>query len=119
LSDLIISKKDVEVADEDFTISVSLNIKNTGTYKGDEVVQLYVKDLESKELQANKKLRAFERVSVNKGETEQVTFELKPEDFSYWSETTNSWQIEPGDFEIQVGISSKDIKLKEVVTAKK
>jgi beta-glucosidase len=118
LSDLIISKKDVEVADEDFTISVSLNIKNTGTYKGDEVVQLYVKDVEHTEIQANKKLREFKRISVNAGEKTKVTFELNADDFSYWSETTNSWQIEPGDFEIQVGTSSEDIKLIEIVTAK-
>jgi beta-glucosidase len=74
--------------------------------------------VEHTEIQANKKLREFKRISVNAGEKTKVTFELNADDFSYWSETTNSWQIEPGDFEIQVGTSSEDIKLIVIVTAK-
>jgi beta-glucosidase len=116
LSDMTISDRDVKVTDKDFTITVSLKLKNSGTYYGDEVVQLYVKDVESKEIQASKKLREFKRVSLNEGEARQVTFKLTPEDFSYWSETTNSWQIEPGVFEIQLGTSSKDIRLKATIS---
>jgi len=60
-----------------------------------------------------KKLRKFRRISLNKGETKTVTFKLTKEDFSFWSSTQKDWFIENGTFEILVGASSRDIKLKK------
>jgi len=96
---------------------VSVDIKNTGPVKGDEVAQLYIKDLESSVVQPLKRLREFKRITLDKGQTQNVTFELHNEDFSYWDESRKDWHIEPGQFEIQIGASSADIKLKTLITA--
>ena len=96
----------------DVNLKVSMEIKNTGSVKGDEVVQLYVKDVESSVIQPIKKLRAFKRISLDSGETKNVSFGLKSEDFSYWDENKKDWSIEEGEFEIMIGSSSEEIKLK-------
>jgi len=74
-------------------------------------------DLESSVIQPRKRLKKFERVSLESGETKTVSFELKNEDFSYWDENTKDWTIEPGEFEIQIGASLTDIKLKDRISA--
>jgi beta-glucosidase len=100
-----------------FQLAVSVDIQNTGPVKGDEVVQLYVKAPESSVIQPAKKLRKFKRVTLDKGRTKKVTFVLSNEDFAYWSEKKKEWYIKPGQFEIQIGSSSTDIKLKGLITA--
>ena len=107
--------KNVFSSKQNDTIEFSLDIKNTGELKGDEVVQLYIKDLESSVIQPIKKLRAFNRVSLKKGETKTVNFILTDKDFNFWDEKTKNWKIEPGKFEIQIGASSQDIKLKKTI----
>jgi len=102
---------------KDNKISVSIDIQNAGPVKGDEVVQLYIKDLKSSVIQPAKKLRKFKRITLDKGRTKTVTFELSNEDFCYWDENTKDWHIEPGQFEIQIGASSVEIKLKTLITA--
>ncbi|MHC4643212.1 MAG: glycoside hydrolase family 3 C-terminal domain-containing protein [Planctomycetota bacterium] len=113
---LRISKKTFNPAKEN-KILVSVDIKNTGPEKGDEVVQLYIKDLKSRVIQPSKKLRKFKRITLGKGRIKRVTFELGNDDFAYWSERTKDWYIEDGAFEIQIGSSSVDIKLKKLITA--
>jgi beta-glucosidase len=108
--DIALDKSSLSINDVD--LKVSMEIKNTGDVKGDEVVQLYVKDLESSVTQARKKLRAFDRISLEPGETKTVSFELKNEDFSYWDENKKDWSIEAGEFEIMIGSSSEAINLK-------
>jgi beta-glucosidase len=100
-----------------FQLTVSVDIQNTGPVKGDEVVQLYVKAPESSVIQPAKKLRKFKRITLDKGRTKKVSFVLSNEDFAYWSEKKKDWYIEPGRFEIQIGSSSADIKLKGLITA--
>jgi beta-glucosidase len=107
--------KNVFSSKQNDKIEFSLDIKNTGRLKGDEVVQLYIKDLESSVIQPIKKLRAFNRVSLKKGETKTVNFILTDKDFNFWDEKTKNWNIEPGKFEIQIGASSQDIKLKKTI----
>jgi len=107
--------KNVFSSKQNDKIEFSLDIKNTGELKGDEVVQLYIKDLESSVIQPIKKLRSFNRVSLKKGETKTVNFILTDKDFNYWDEKTKNWNIEPGKFEIQIGASSQDIKLKKTI----
>ncbi len=94
---------------------VSMKIKNIGSIKGDEVVQLYLKDLQSEEIQATKKLRDFKRVSLNPGESRTLEFQLDKEDFKFWSEKESDWYIEPGEFEIQMGSSSEDIRMRKII----
>ena len=111
-SNLKVAENNVKISD-DLSVTVSLDVENIGELKGDEVVQLYIKDTESSIIQPIKKLRKFRRISLNKGETKTVTFKLTKEDFSFWSSTQKDWFIENGTFEILVGASSRDIKLKK------
>ena len=116
-SNLKVAENNVETSDN-LSVSVSIDIQNTGELKGDEVVQLYIKDTESTEIQPLKKLRKFKRISLNKGETKTITFKLTKEDFLFWSSTQKDWFIENGTFEILIGASSKDIKLKKRIEFK-
>lgn len=92
-------------------IHVSVDVKNTGKRLGDEVVQLYVKDVVSSVTTYETQLRGFERVPLNPGETKTVEFLLKASDFELLDANMN-WVVEPGVFKIQVGSSSEDIRLK-------
>jgi len=96
-------------------IKVSVDIKNTGKYDGDEVVQLYVKDKVSSVTVYETQLRGFERVHLKVGETKTIQFELSPNDLKLYDKNMN-WVVEPGAFEIQIGSSSEDIKLKKEFT---
>ena len=93
-------------------IEVSVDIKNIGDCKGDEVVQLYVKDKVSSVISYVMQLRGFDRISLEPGETKTVHFNIKPDDLQILDKNMN-WTVEPGDFEVLVGSSSKDIRLKE------
>jgi len=99
--------------DTDVSVQVTLEVENSGAVKGDEVVQLYVKDMQSDLVMPSKKLRDFKRISLEPGETVAVRFELTKEDFSFWNETIGDWDMEPGEFEIHVGNSSRNILLKQ------
>jgi len=99
--------------DNNGTIKVKFDVKNTGKVKGDEVVQLYIKDVVSSIDRPVKELKRFSKVPLNPGESKTVEFELTKDDLSFYDVKTHSWVAEPGDFEILVGSSSADIKLKD------
>jgi beta-glucosidase len=99
-------------------IGVSLNIKNTGKCRGDEVVQLYLNDMLSSVTTPVKELKGFSRVSLEPGEIKKVDFDLLPEDLALLG-TDLKFTVEPGIFEVMVGSSSYDIKLKGVFEVKK
>ncbi|GIZ10214.1 glycoside hydrolase family 3 C-terminal domain-containing protein [Flavobacterium sp. UMI-01] len=90
------------------TTVLSVDVKNTGKYKGDEVVQLYVKDVESKEVRPLKSLRGIKRVSLNPQESVRVDFTITPDDLSFYDFAKDKLAVEPGKFEIGVGKSSDD-----------
>jgi beta-glucosidase len=92
-------------------INISFEVTNTGKVKGDEVVQLYLKDLYSSVTTYETQLRGFERVSLNPGETKTVNLILKPADMELLDKDMN-WVVEAGRFEVLIGSSSEDIKLK-------
>ena len=96
--------------------TVTFNLTNTGKYPGDEVVQLYVSDKVSSVITYESQLRGFERVSLQPGETRRLTFRLVPEDLQLLDRNMN-WTVEPGEFEIRIGASSRDIRLRKTVTA--
>ncbi len=96
-------------------IEVTVQVKNTGSRDGDEVVQLYVIDPLASTVRPRKQLRAFDRVSVKAGETVPVTLKLGPEAFSLVNAAGDT-VIERGDFILEVGASSQDIRLKETIT---
>lgn len=98
-------------------VTVSVDVKNTGSRDGKEVVQLYTSDLVASLVPDVKRLRRFEKVALKAGETKTVTFKLKLNDLSFIN-LENKRVVEPGDFEFQVGASSNDIKGKVLFTIK-
>ena len=113
-SNLKINKKK---ADADDTIKVNVDVTNTGSRDGEEVVQLYVSDVESSMPMPVKQLRGFERISLKKGQKKTVTFTLTPiEDMHYYDAVQKQYAVDPGEFEIQIGASSVDIRAKKSVT---
>jgi beta-glucosidase len=101
-----------EKSNSENDISVSVDITNTGKYKGDEVVQLYLKDEVSSVTVYETQLRGFERITLNSGETKRVHFNLKQDDLKLLDKDMK-WLVEPGFFEVQIGSSSEDIRLKK------
>jgi len=93
-------------------IKVSFSIKNTGHYAGDEIVQLYIHDEVSSVTTYVRKLRGFERVSLQPGEEKEVTLTLKKYDFSLLNQEMKR-VVEPGWFNLLVGASSEDIRLQQ------
>lgn len=90
----------------------SVKVRNTGKRVGAEVVELYVHDGHAKIDRPVHELKAFKRVELQPGETKNVDFFLNRTAFSYWSPEKKDWTLDPGTFEIQVGASSRDIRLK-------
>lgn len=93
-------------------IKVRVDVANTGQRKGDEVVQLYLKQEISDVTTYEYDLRGFERVTLNPGEKKTVEFTLHPDDLAILDKNMN-WTVEPGKFQVMVGNSSEDIKLKK------
>jgi len=98
---------------------VSLNVKNTGTRDGAEVVQLYVHDGHSKIDRPVHELKGFQRIDLKAGETRKVQFTVDRAALSYWSPEKKAWVADPGKFEIEVGASSRDIRLRAALDLKK
>ena len=90
---------------------------NTGKLEGEEVVQLYIRDKVSSVIAYESVLRGFERISLQPGETKTVSFVLLPEDLQILDRHME-WTVEPGEFEVRIGASSNDIKLKETFVVK-
>ena len=92
-------------------IEVSLDVKNIGKLKGDEVVQLYLHEKVTPVITPVSQLRGFKRITLEPGETQKVQFKLTPKDFQLLNQNME-WEVVPGDFEIMIGNSSVDVKLK-------
>jgi beta-glucosidase len=92
-------------------VEIMLDVKNTGTVKGDEVVQLYINDIISTTSRPVKELKGYEKVSLEPGEKKTVKLKLLPEDLSLLDRDMNVI-VEPGIFKVMVGSSSENIKLK-------
>ena len=103
----------------EYEFTVRVDIKNSGKMKGAEVVQLYVKDVECRVEQPEKELKGFEKIFLEAGEKKIVAIKLKNETFAFYDTAQKQWVVEPGEFEIWLGSSSKDIRLKKrlMVTA--
>lgn len=108
-SSLKLSSKTISPSD---SVEVSFTLRNTGSRKGDEVVQLYIRDVLSSITVYEKVLRGFERVSLEPGESNEVSFTLAPKDLGLLDVDFRRI-VEPGEFEIMIGASSKDIRLSE------
>lgn len=97
------------------TLHVSCKIKNTGTCAGKEIVQLYVKDVESSVERPVRELKGFSKVYLNPGEEKEVEFTLDKRSFSYYETLISDWFVESGEFVIEIGASSRDIRLSQSI----
>lgn len=97
-----------ELTDQD-EVNVQVRVTNTGDRAGKEIVQLYVSDVESTVIRPVKELKAFAKVALEPGESKVVSFTLNKRSFAYYNVDMKDWHVETGEFEIQVGSSSRDI----------
>lgn len=107
-SNLRVSKKSMT---PDQTLTVKVDVTNTGKVSGREIVQLYVRDTHSTFARPEKELKAFNKVEIKPKQTKTVTFTLNREAFWYFDTRKNTWATEAGDFDILIGASSRDIRL--------
>ena len=114
-SNLVILPKETNIAGD---VEISLDVKNTGSLRGDEVVQLYLNDVISSTSKPVKELKGYEKVSLEPGETKSIKLKLVPEDLALFDRDMN-FVVEPGTFKVMIGSSSSDIKLKGVFEVKK
>jgi beta-glucosidase len=97
-------------------LDVSVDVTNTGRRAGKEVVQLYVHDLKCSLARPEKELKAFAKTELTTGETKTVAFHLDQEAFWFFDPARNGWVTEPGEMEVLIGSSSRDIHLRERFT---
>ena len=95
---------------------VTLTVTNTGSVAGAEIVQLYVAKPDAKIFRPAQELKGFARVFLNPGESRDVTIPLDDKAFRYWNVRTNHWEVEGGCYELRVGASCEDIRLRAVIT---
>ena len=99
----------------DSTITVSVDVRNTGTVKGDEVVQLYVRHRGSAVERPKRDLRAYQRVTLEPGETRTISLPVRASSLAYWNERTHGWVVEQEPVQLEVGASSADIRLTKII----
>lgn len=97
-----------ELTDQD-EVNVQVRVTNTGDRAGKEIIQLYVSDVESTVIRPVRELKAFAKVALEPGESKVVSFTLNKRSFAYYNVNMKDWHVETGEFEIQVGSSSRDI----------
>ena len=100
----------------DASVTVAVDVKNTGTRVGDEVVQLYVRYSRSAVTRPKRDLRGFRRVTLRPGETRTVEFPLAGSALAYWDPDAHRWTVESGPVVVEVGASSADIRLDRRIT---
>lgn len=114
-SNLQVDRKEM---DDTETVTVTVDVTNTGALAGKECVQLYVADKESTLIRPRKELKGFEKIELAPGETKTVKFVLGKRAFAYWNTELHDWHVESGEFEILVGKSSRDIPCRESIFVK-
>ncbi|MGC8970596.1 MAG: beta-glucosidase [bacterium] len=111
-TEISVDKREVN---DDETVTVTVKVKNTGNIPGKEIVQLYIRDVESSVIRPEKELKGFEKIELQPGEEKSITFTLDKRAFAYYNVDIKDWYVETGEFEILVGRSSKDIRLRETI----
>lgn len=106
-SNLKLERKEIDPKED---VRVEMTLKNVGNRKGDEVVQLYIRDLYASMARPVKELAGFRRVTLEPGEEKKVVFILRADQTAFLDQKMN-WKVEKGEIEIQIGSSSEDIRL--------
>lgn len=107
-----LSAESIKAGDE---LHLSLDITNSGSRPGAEVVQLYVRDCESTVFRPDKELKGFTKLNLKPGETQTAEFTLDKRSFAFYDTDSCDWQIEGGDFDLLIGASSRDIRCRASV----
>jgi beta-glucosidase len=102
----------------DGSIKIECTVKNTGEYKGDEVAQVYVRDTKASVKVPIRQLKRFQRITLKPGEQKTISFNLPTSELSFYDIKSNDFIVEPGEFEIQIGSSSEDIRLRKTFLVK-
>jgi beta-glucosidase len=105
-------KKNYKAGDK---VTASLTLKNTGKYAGKDIVQVYVSKVNSKTDQPEKQLKAFKKVLVNAGNANQVSLNFNINDLAYFNVNLHKWIVEPGEYKILIGESSRDIRQTAII----
>ena len=108
-SDLQLDKQETKPFE---AVTVCVKVRNAGACAGTEIVQLYVKDVHASMTRPYKELQGFARVALQPGEEKEISFTLQPSQMAFLDEDMR-WKIEKGEFEVQIGSSSEDIRLKD------
>jgi beta-glucosidase len=95
---------------------LTVRVTNTGTRAGAEVVQCYVHDAQATVSRPEQELKGFAKVALDPGESRDVSFALDDRAFAFWDVERHDWTAEPGDFELRVGTSSRDIRQRLPIT---
>ncbi|MGH1516729.1 beta-glucosidase BglX [Chryseobacterium sp. JK1] len=95
------------------TLNISVTVSNTGKYDGDEVVQLYIRDLFGKVVRPIKELKGFQKIFIKKGESKKVDFKLTPEDLKFFDDQLN-FDWESGEFDIMIGTNSQHVQTQRI-----
>ncbi len=103
ITDLRVARSQIKVGD---TVSVTVNVTNTGSVAGDEVVQLYIHQKAGSDSRPMRELKGFKRVTLRPGETQTVAFMLGPAELGHWSTNAGKWVQDAADFDIWVGADS-------------
>ena len=111
-SNLTIEKDSIQ---ESETVKITVDVTNTGTCMGKEVVQLYVGKKGGSIVRPIRELRAFDKIELNPGETKTVEFTLDSRAFAYWETEIHDWFVESGAYEIQIGRSASEIILSKEI----
>lgn len=109
-SDMILSSANLK---GNQTLNISVTVSNTGKFDGEEVVQLYIRDLYGKVVRPVKELKGFQKIFIKKGESKKVDFKLTPEDLKFFDNDLN-YDWEGGEFDIMVGTNSQDVQTKRI-----
>jgi beta-glucosidase len=100
------------------SVAIRVDLTNTGKRAGDEVVQLYVRHINSDVSRPSEELKGFQRVTMKAGERKTVTIPLSAQRLAYWDISKNDWQVERDSIEIRIGASSADIRLQKTLIIK-
>ena len=105
------------ITDQDI-LTATVTVKNIGDRAGKAVIQLYISDKNSSVFRPVRELKGFEKIYLQPGEEKDVSFSLDKRAFAYWNTALHDWYVEPGDFTIEIGHSSRDIALGASVTVR-
>ena len=100
---------------EDETLQVRVTVSNTGLREGKVVAQLYVAPERVEVIRPVCELKAFQKVSLQPGESKELCFQLSKRDFAYWNSNLHDWKVESGEFTIKVGNSVRDISVQTTI----